>query len=447
MMINNKYMIRDLGVPIFAQNSKFFWESAGGAALISGIGGLFGSGSSAAAAKAQAEAARYAADMQYKATQETNQANIQIAQEANQNNYKMFQEQNQWNLDQWNRENEYNSASQQRQRLEDAGLNPYLMMSGGSAGTASSITSASPTPTVTPTMQTPDMSLYAQTGFSGAGAALSGLGSLFQSGVQGYMQGAQLTSQMSLQDAQKQKVESETQFQNIQNMFAALKEALYIKKTNKEIEGLGFDNFVKDLQGEILKETKDFIISKSESDAAISAGDAKLKGGLAKYSDEFALEELTARKRQNDLTLEQIRSQKAQQRLYSRQWYVYKAQEEQILKQNEKLDEEIKSLKRDNENADKLNPERVANMLKNEKLRGLLLDNQILDEQMALKYGKDWRSKLLRNIDKYSKSSPYDFTGQVKYARDSILLYFTDLFNGMGSTLGSAISGVSKVVK
>ncbi len=38
----------------------------------------------------------------------------------------------------WNRENEYNTASAQRARLEEAGLNPYLMMSGGSAGVAGS---------------------------------------------------------------------------------------------------------------------------------------------------------------------------------------------------------------------------------------------------------------------------------------------------------------------
>lgn len=37
----------------------------------------------------------------------------------------------------WNLTNEYNSASAQRQRLEEAGLNPYMMMSGSSAGTAS----------------------------------------------------------------------------------------------------------------------------------------------------------------------------------------------------------------------------------------------------------------------------------------------------------------------
>jgi hypothetical protein len=34
--------------------------------------------------------------------------------------------------------NEWNSAKNQRARLEEAGLNPYLMMNGGSAGSAQS---------------------------------------------------------------------------------------------------------------------------------------------------------------------------------------------------------------------------------------------------------------------------------------------------------------------
>lgn len=84
---------------------------------------------------------------------ETNKANMQIAKEANEANYKLWQEQNQANIDMWNMENDYNTATNQRKRLEDAGLNPYLMMNGGSAGTAGSISSATPTPTVTPTMQ------------------------------------------------------------------------------------------------------------------------------------------------------------------------------------------------------------------------------------------------------------------------------------------------------
>ena len=42
--------------------------------------------------------------------------------------------QNQWDM--WNATNEYNSASAQRQRLEAAGLNPQLVMSGNNVGTA-----------------------------------------------------------------------------------------------------------------------------------------------------------------------------------------------------------------------------------------------------------------------------------------------------------------------
>ena len=93
-------------------------------------------------------------------TRASNQANKEIAQMNNEFNEKMLEKQmaynkemyntqlgdqwkfyndakqNSWNL--FNASNEYNSASAQRQRLEAAGLNPYLMMSGGSAGTASS---------------------------------------------------------------------------------------------------------------------------------------------------------------------------------------------------------------------------------------------------------------------------------------------------------------------
>lgn len=51
--------------------------------------------------------------------------------------------QNDWNLQQWLRENEYNSAKNQRARFQAAGLNPFLMMNGSSAGTASSLSGSS----------------------------------------------------------------------------------------------------------------------------------------------------------------------------------------------------------------------------------------------------------------------------------------------------------------
>lgn len=116
------------------------------------IGGLFGIGSSIATNRANAR--NIAA---------TNQANKEIAQMNNewsaeqaaiQRNWESDQvdKQNKWNLEQWNRENEYNSASAQRERLEAAGLNPYNMM-GSDAGTAGSITSASPNGVQPPTAQ------------------------------------------------------------------------------------------------------------------------------------------------------------------------------------------------------------------------------------------------------------------------------------------------------
>lgn len=56
--------------------------------------------------------------------------------DAKDNSWKLVENQQQFQTDMWNKNNEYNSASAQRERLEAAGLNPYMMMSGGSAGAA-----------------------------------------------------------------------------------------------------------------------------------------------------------------------------------------------------------------------------------------------------------------------------------------------------------------------
>lgn len=51
----------------------------------------------------------------------------------------MLQKQMDYQTDMWNKTNKYNSASEQMKRYRDAGLNPYLMMTGGAnAGTATS---------------------------------------------------------------------------------------------------------------------------------------------------------------------------------------------------------------------------------------------------------------------------------------------------------------------
>ena len=106
-----------------------------------------------------------------KSQSDTNKTNLQIAQMNNEYNERMFNQQLEYNQDMFNQQIEYdqkkmeqqnnfnarmqneaigaqqvyNSAKAQRARLEAAGLNPYLMMSGGNAGTASAVSGSSGT--------------------------------------------------------------------------------------------------------------------------------------------------------------------------------------------------------------------------------------------------------------------------------------------------------------
>ena len=96
-----------------------------------------------------------------KGIRETNEQNYKIWQEQQQHNIDMFNMQNDANVVNWQNQfdqtNAYNTALAQRQRLEDAGLNPALMMNGGSAGTATSsgIPTSSATPAQSPQMEAP----------------------------------------------------------------------------------------------------------------------------------------------------------------------------------------------------------------------------------------------------------------------------------------------------
>lgn len=65
-----------------------------------------------------------------------NATNLKIAQMNNQFNERMLNKHIAYNYDMFNKQNQWNSATEQRKRLEQAGLNPYLMMNGGNAGTA-----------------------------------------------------------------------------------------------------------------------------------------------------------------------------------------------------------------------------------------------------------------------------------------------------------------------
>lgn len=103
---------------------------------------------------------------------ETNQMNYKINQMNNQFNERMAIQQRNWQENMWNKENAYNTASAQRQRLEEAGLNPYLMMNGGSAGVAQSAGTGSTASSSGNAVMQPF-----QADYSGIG---SSIGSIFQ---------------------------------------------------------------------------------------------------------------------------------------------------------------------------------------------------------------------------------------------------------------------------
>ena len=128
-------------------------------------------------------------------TNKANKQNLAINQMNNEFNASEAEKARQFQLDMWNRTNDYNSASAQRSRLEEAGLNPYLMMNGGSAGTAQSSGSSAPASASAPlSMQRQD--------FSGLGNALSSALQIANQTKETNANVQSLQSQKSLFDAQ-----------------------------------------------------------------------------------------------------------------------------------------------------------------------------------------------------------------------------------------------------
>lgn len=165
-------------------------------AIISGagslLGGLFGAVGSDKAAKYQLQAAR-----------ETNQMNYQIAQENNAFNQRM-----------WEKQNAYNSPVEQRRRLEQAGLNPNLMMNGGSAGTAET----APTADTSGVQQVPDIGSTIASGYQQFGNSLSNAASQIAGMV--YNNGLQQANVNKAQ-AEADSASQDVRYKELQNQFAA----------------------------------------------------------------------------------------------------------------------------------------------------------------------------------------------------------------------------------
>ena len=203
---------------------------------------------------------------------ETNAMNYLMQKETNAQNYKIWQEQKQNNLDMWNLENEYNSASAQRQRLEDAGLNPYLMMNGGSAGVAGSVDSA-PAPTMqSATMQSPNLdNSYTLNKFNSISSAVQDISNKLYD--------------FRIQNAQASKLESENLTNDLNNLFLTD----YLKSRNKGAKANASSAesraVVDKVESEIAQETKQNVIEKSKYDTATARQGAYLAEQLVIEKD------------------------------------------------------------------------------------------------------------------------------------------------------------------
>lgn len=162
-----------------------------GAAIISGAGSLI---SGLWSSHGSRDAARY----QLQAQRETNRNNLQIARENNDFNERM-----------WNLQNEYNTPEMQRARLEAAGLNPYLMLDGGSAGVAES----APTADTSGTQVAPDVGSTIAGGYQAMGNSLSNAAS----------QIAQFAYQNDLQKANVAKTQADAHNTDLQNQYDELR--------------------------------------------------------------------------------------------------------------------------------------------------------------------------------------------------------------------------------
>lgn len=196
---------------ILSSIGKFLGGPAGAAiGSIGGslIGGLFGN-----------NAANKAASAQLQATRDTNAMNYKI----------------------WQEQMAYNSPVAQRKRLEEAGLNPYLMMNGGSAGVMQSA----------PQMQSPDLSAL----HSKAQVTRDSIANAIPSGMQA------LRDIVSTQRAQE-----ETQSIKLQNDFAAMSLASRVAEAAANARGADARSSMLQLQKSILGRTQNYLVERERLD-------------------------------------------------------------------------------------------------------------------------------------------------------------------------------------
>lgn len=192
---------------------------------------------------------------------------LRIAQETNANNYRIAQENNVFNERMVDKMNDWNSAKNQRARLEEAGLNPYLMLDGGSAGTATT----APTADNSSVQSAPDVGSTIASGAQQLGSSISSAAS----------QISQQVYNNSLQQANVRKAnadasssEQDALLKSIESQFAAQRFLLDLK--------------LKDYQGKISEQDYNYLRDSMQDRLDAVKFQNSLTGSQSSYYNQMA---------------------------------------------------------------------------------------------------------------------------------------------------------------
>lgn len=214
-----------------------------------------------------------------------------------------------------------------------------------------------------------------------------------------------------------------------------------------------------ELQNEILEDLG-YRKAKAETE------DAENKAGMSsiqyKYFEQMTLADLKNSLAEIDLKLKQGHLADEQRRDLIRKKYVYQAEiklkEEQAKvvfplaqsqigvaeEQKKNIKEDTRGKRLSNDVSEKLQPYQVVNMIKDAKLRSLILDNDLVDQSLRIKYGSDWRTKLMREIEQHEsdmRSHGWNSNDWSKSSFKQLLFDIMDLLNG---SLGSLVQSIVK---
>ena len=164
----------------------------------------------------------------------------------------------------WNAQNEYNTPFNQAQRLKAAGLNPYLaMQNDGSVGMSDS--ASVPSGSADMSSGSVDASLAAS-----RNQLLGTFGNTLQSAFANLYQ-------QKIASAQADKLQSETEFQDIQNKFAVADMISKLQQRMAETHDTQARQRYQDIINYITDSSKEYLIEKNHSDSVNSFNNTLLQ--------------------------------------------------------------------------------------------------------------------------------------------------------------------------